>query len=60
MTLDDQLGKLLSAVVALLALCIMYLVILLPFSDQPATVGTAIGALSVCLAGIVGVRSIRR
>jgi type II secretory pathway component PulM len=57
---DEDLGRLLSWVVALLVLAIVYLVILLPFSGNAGVVVGAITALTGLIGAIVTVRAIRR
>ena len=56
---DEQLGTVLSKVVAVLVLCIIYLVILLPFSSNDSIIGSAIGVLATLVGTIISVRAWR-
>jgi len=56
---DRDLGSLRSLVVLLLSLCIVYLVLLLPWSPSPGAVGGAIAALTTLLGAIIGASALR-
>jgi len=51
---DKELGNLRSLVVLLLVLVIVYLAVLLPWSDQAGAVGGAIGAVATLLGIVLG------
>lgn len=57
---DPLLGPLLSLLVLLFAVAALYLVVLLPFSQNAAVMGTAIGAFTVAIVGVVTVRIVGR
>lgn len=56
---DKELGSLRSLVLGLLVLCIVYLVLLLPWSPHPEAVGGAIAALATFGAGVLGLSAWR-
>lgn len=57
---DKELGSLRSWIVLLLVLVIVYLGVLLPWSDQAGAVGGAIAALTTLVGAIVGASAWRR
>jgi hypothetical protein len=57
---DKELGSLRSLVVAVLVLAILYLALLLPFSDQAGAIGGAIAALTTLVGAIVGASAWRQ
>ena len=56
---DKELGSLRSLVLVLLVLCIVYLVLLLPWSPHPETVVAAISGLGTLAGAILGVSAWR-
>lgn len=57
---DEQLGPLLSLVVGILVLCIVFLVILLPFSSSQGTTAGVIAGLGTLLTSIIVTRAVKR
>jgi hypothetical protein len=49
-----------SAIILMLVFCVVYLVILLPFSKQGAAIGGAITALAGLIAVVIGVGASKR